>query len=125
MTRGEYQALFPEFGATTYDARIDALLPVVPDIDADKAGTRLNFILGLWLSDQLAMQDITIKFGSAATMSSSSTATEKKVGDVSIKTSLGQSAGSSSGSKARPGQTTYGARYEDEIAQVGIGITVS
>jgi len=125
VTRAEYQALFPEFDASTYNARIDALLPVVPDIDATKAGVRLNFILGLWLSDQLAIQDITILYGSASTMSSSSTTTEKRVGDVSVKRAIAQAAGSSSGSTSKPGQTTYGARYEDEVRHLGLGALAS
>jgi hypothetical protein len=122
VTRSEFQALFSEFSASTYNDRIDALLGVVPDLDASKAGSRLNFILGLWVSDQLAMQDITIKYGAAGAMSSSSTSTEKKVGDVSIKSSLAQSAGSSSSSRSQPGKTTYGARYDNEIMQLGFGV---
>jgi hypothetical protein len=125
MTRAEYQALFPEFGASTYDARIDALLPVVPDIDASKAGARLNFILGLWMSDQLANQDITITFGSSSSSASSSTTTEKRVGDVSVKRGIANSSGSGSGSSSRPGQTTYGARYEEEVRHLGLGALAS
>jgi hypothetical protein len=121
MTRAEFQALFPEFSASTYNDRIDALLPVVPELDPEKAGTRLNFIQGLWLADLLTVQDIKIKYGAAGLMSSSSSSTEKNVGKVSIKTAISQSAGSSSATGARPGQTTYGVRYVDEVRQLGVG----
>lgn len=119
MTRGDFQALFPEFSAGSYDARIDALMPLLPELDTDRAGNQLNLALGYWLADKLAMQDITIQNGSAASSASSSTTTEKKVGNVSIKRSVGQSSGS--GTSARPGQTTYGERYEDLIRQFGNG----
>ena len=126
MTRAEFQALFPEFAATTYNARIDALLPVVHDLDADKAGSRLNFILGLWLADYLTMQDIAITYGSAASLSSSSTSTEKRVGDVSIKRGISSSAGGSSGGGgSKPGQTSYGVRYDAEVEALGFGVLVS
>ena len=121
MTRAEFQALFPEFAASTYNDRIDALIPTLTELDADKAGARLTYITGLQLADILAMQDITITFGSAATSASSSTTTEKRVGEVSIKRGIANSSGSSSGSGARPGQTTYGARYAAEVRQLGIG----
>jgi len=121
MTRSEFQALFPEFSASTYNDRIDALIPTLTELDADKAGARLNYITGLQLADILAMQDITIKFGAAGSMSSSSTSTEKRVGDVSIKASLGSSAGSSKSGGGNSGQTKYGERYEDEVRKLGWG----
>jgi hypothetical protein len=121
MTRGEFQALFPEFAASTYDARIEALIPTLTELDADKAGARLNYITGLQLADILTMQDITIKYGAAAAGSSTSSSTEKKVGDVSIKSSFGQSASSSSGGGGHAGQTKYGERYEDEVRKLGFG----
>jgi len=121
VTRSEFQALFPEFGATTYNDRIDALLSVLTPLDESKAGVRLNLAYGLELADLLASQDITIAFGAAAASASSSSTTEKRVGDVSIKRSISSSAGSSSGSGSRPGQTTYRARYELLLHSFGFG----
>lgn len=122
MTRAEFQALFPEFSASTYDARIDALLPVLTELDEERAGNRLNLALGLELSDLLAAQDITITFGAAASSASSSTTTEKKVGEVSVKRGISNSSGSGSGGGgSRPGQTTYRARYEALIREFGVG----
>lgn len=122
MTRAEFQALFPEFGASTYDARIEALLPVLTPLDEDKAGVRLNLAYGLELADLLAAQDITITYGAAAASASSSSTTEKTVGKVSIKRSIASSAGSSSGGGgSKAGQTTYRARYESLIREFGVG----
>lgn len=121
MTRADFQALFPEFAASTYNARIEALIPTLTVLDADKAGARLNFITGLQLADILTMQDITITYGSASQSASSSNTTEKRVGDVSIKRGFSQSTGSGGGTGARPGQTNYGARYEDEVRKLGWG----
>jgi hypothetical protein len=122
ITRTEFQALFPEFAATTYNARIDALLPVLTELDEAKAGARLNLAYGLELADLLASQDITIQYGAAGAMSSSSSTTEKKVGDVSVKRSLSSSAGSSSGGGgSRAGQTNYRARYESLLHSFGVG----
>ena len=42
ITRTEFQALFPEFAATTYNARIDALLPVLTELDEAKAETEVS-----------------------------------------------------------------------------------
>lgn len=122
ITRTEFQALFPEFAATTYNARIDALLPVLTELDEAKAGARLNLAYGLELADLLAAQDITISYGAAGTVASSSSTVEKKVGDVSIKRSLSSSAGSSSGGGgSSAGQTTYRARYVAMVRSFGVG----
>ena len=121
MTRSEFQALFPEFGATTYNDRIDALLPSLTPLDEAKAGVRLNLAYGLELADLLASQDITIAFGAAAASASSSSTTEKRVGEVSIKRSISSSSGNGSGSGSRPGQTTYRARYETLLHSFGFG----
>lgn len=123
MTRSQFQALFPEFGATTYNDRIDALLPVLTPLDEGKAGVRLNLAYGLELADLLISQDITIAYGAAAALASSSSTTEKRVGEVSIKRSISSSAGSSSGGGGnRPGQTTYRARYEALLHSFGLGM---
>jgi len=125
MTRAEFQALFPEFAASTYNARIDTLLGVVPAYSAAKLGNQLNLATGLWLADMLANQDITITYGAAAAASASSTSTEEKVGDVSYKTALSQSASSGTSGGTRPGRTTYGARLAALLIQKGAGALVS
>ena len=122
ITRAEFQALFPEFSASTYNDRIDALLPVLTPLDEAKAGVRLNLAYGLELADLLAAGDIAIAVGTASTSASSSSTTEKKVGDVSIKRSLSSSAGTSSGGGgSQAGQTTYGARYVSLLRSFGVG----
>lgn len=121
MTRAEFQALFPEFAASTYDARIDILLTKVPAYSAAKLGNQLDIATGLWIADMLTYQDITMKYGAAGAASASSTTVEEKVGDVSYKSSLSQSASTGT----RPGQTTYGVRLRDLLRQKGMGVLVS
>ena len=125
MTRSEFQALFPEFGASTYNARIDLLLTMIPPYSADKLGNQLMMAQGLWVAGKLAAQDISIQFGTASSSASSSSTTEKKVGDVSIKRSLAQSTSSGNGSGARVGETTYDARLRALLQQAGMGVLVS
>ena len=115
MTVGDFQALFPQFPSPTYDARIGVLLAAAPEYDPDKLGNQLNLATGLWVADQLAAQDIAIKYGAGGVLASSSSSLEKTVGSESIKTSLSQ------GAHAVPGQTTYGVRLEALLLEYGMG----
>jgi hypothetical protein len=110
-----FQTLFPQFPSPTYDARIAVLLAAAPEYDPDKLGTQLDLATGLWVADQLAAQDIAIKFGAGGVLASSSSSTEKRVGSESIKTSISQ------GAKAVAGQTTYGARLDALLSLYGMG----
>ena len=118
MTADDFKAFFPEFSASSYDARIAALLGAVPQIDEDRAGNQLNLALGYWIADKLAVQDIAIKYGVAATSAASSSSTEEQVGKLSTKASFSHS---QSASGATAGKTTYLLRYEDLIHQFGAG----
>jgi hypothetical protein len=117
MTSADFKALFPEFSSSTYDTRIATLLGLLPALDADRFGNQLTLALGYWVADKLAAQDMAIKYGVAATSASSSSSTEKKVGEVSVKSSLSQA--QSKGTVV--GRTTYGARYEGLLRQYGLG----
>jgi hypothetical protein len=110
-----FQALFPQFPSPTYDARIGVLLAAAPEYDPDKLGNQLDLATGLWVADQLAAQDIAIKYGAGGVLASSSSSTEKRVGSESIKTSISQ------GAKAVAGQTTYGARLDALLSLYGMG----
>lgn len=116
MTVGDFQALFPQFPSPSYDTRIGVLLAAAPLYDGGKLGTQLNLATGLWVADQLAAQDIAIKFGAAAGAASSSSSTEKTVGKVTTKASLSQSQ-----SHGLAGQTTYGARLAALLREYGAG----
>lgn len=121
MTRAEFQALFPEFGASTYNTRIDTLLLNVPDLDTERAGNQLNMALGNWVAGKLARQDFAIQFGASASMGSSNTV-EKKVGEVSIKRSTSQSASNSTGAGRNTAKLNlYEAEYDRLIREFGMG----
>lgn len=118
MTLSEFQALFPQFTSPSYDARIKALLAAAPEYDGDKLGNQLNLATGLWVADQLAIQDIAIKYGPAGTLASSSSSSEKTVGKVTVKSALSQSQGAKGLS---PGKTTYGIRLDELLQSYGMG----
>lgn len=116
MTVGDFQALFPQFPTPSYDARIAVLLAAAPEYDGDKLGNQLNLATGLWVADQLAIQDIAIKYGAAGTLTSSSSSSEKTVGKVSVKSSLSQMQGNKV-----PGKTIYGQRLDDLLVEYCTG----
>jgi Protein of unknown function (DUF4054) len=118
VTVGDFQALFPQFPSPAYDTRIGVLLAAAPLYDGDKLGNQLNLATGLWVADQLAVQDIAIKYGAAGTLTSSSSSSEKQVGKVSIKSSLSQAQGSKG---VQAGKTTYGMRLDDLLRECGFG----
>lgn len=121
MTSAEFRALFPEFTSPTYDARIAALLTVLPELDEERAGNQLNFALGNWVADKLALQDYAITFGAGASLGSSTTV-EKTVGKLSIKRSSSSSSSSSSGgSGASARLTKYGERWNEYVREFGMG----
>ncbi len=120
MTAYQVQALFPQFGSSSYFGRIQELLAVAPEYDADRLGNQLNLAIGLWVADQLAVQDIAIKYGPAGTLASSSSSTEKTVGKVTVKTALSQSQGSKG---VTSGKTVYGIRLDDLLETYGMGAT--
>jgi hypothetical protein len=118
VTRVQFQALFPQFPSPSYDERIQALLDFAPEYDGDKLGNQLNLATGLWVADNLAVQDIAIRYGAAGTLTSSSSSSEKTVGKVSIKSSLSQAQGSKG---VQGGKTTYGMRLDDLLRECGFG----
>lgn len=126
MTVTDFKALFPEFGASTYDDRIQALLDAAPLLDADRLGNQLNFATGNWVADKLSVQDFTIKYGVGGALGSS-TSTEKRVGEVSIKSSQSHSQSSTTGTDSGgggAGLTMYGKRYRDLLREAGMGALV-
>lgn len=116
MTVLDFQALFPQFPSPSYDARIQVLLDAAPLYDGDKLGNQLNLATGLWVADNLAVQDIAIKYGAAGVLSSSSSSSEKQVGKVIVKSSLSQ------GAKAVSSKTSYGLRLDDLLREYGFGM---
>jgi hypothetical protein len=121
VTSEEFTALFPEFAASSYEDRIATLLTVLPELDAERAGNQLNMALGNWVAAKLVRQDFIIANGTSAAVGSS-TSTEKKVGDVSIKrsTSNTSSSGSSSGGGAAS-VVDYQGEYDRLIEEFGSG----
>lgn len=118
----QFKALRPEFSASTYDARITALLAVIPELDEDRAGNQLLMALSAWVAGKLARQDFTILYGVGAA-SGSSTSLEKQVGEVRIKTSQSHSQSSMTGGKGKtPIQLNlYEQEYEGYLLQFGRG----
>lgn len=114
MTVGDFQALFPQFPTPSYDARIAVLLAAAPEYDGGRLGSQLNLATGLWVADQLAVQDIAIKYGAAGTLTSSSSSSEKVVGKVTVRSSLSQAQGAKG---VQAGKTTYGMRLDDLLNQ--------
>lgn len=121
MTSEQFKALFPEFSSSSYDARIEALLEVLPELDEERAGNQLNMALGNWVAAKLVRQDFIIANGASAAVGSSTT-TEKKVGDVSIKRSTSNTSSSGSGSGGGAASVVdYQGEYDRLIAEFGRG----
>ncbi len=122
MTVAEFKELFPEFSASSYDARIQILLDAAPELDEERAGNQLDFAIGNWVAGKLARQDFAIAYGAGASMGSSNTV-EKKVGEVSIKrsTSLSSSSSSSTGGNTTARLNIYEQTYADLLREFGMG----
>jgi hypothetical protein len=118
VTVSDFQALFPQFPSPSYDARIGVLLAAAPPYDGDKLGNQLDMATGLWVADNLAVQDIAIKYGAAGTLTSSSSTSEKTVGKVTVKSGLSQASGSKG---VQAGRTVYGMRLDDLLRECGFG----
>jgi hypothetical protein len=122
MTRAEFQALFPEFSASTYNDRIDALLPVVPELDHRESGDAPELHPGSVVggfAHRAGHQDQIRRCGpdvfELLVDREEGRRGLDQDGHLAVSRKFEQFTG------ARPGQTTYGVRYVDEVRQLGVG----
>jgi hypothetical protein len=121
MTRAEFQADYPQYAASTYNARIDSALALSLNvISTSRAGDRFREVQGYWVADRLATDDLVASVG-AGFASAASSSTEKKVGDLSIKTTVSTSSASQTGAGGSYGFTIHGRRFQDWQRTAGIG----
>jgi hypothetical protein len=123
MTSAEFKLMFPEFAASSYDARIATLLTMLPDLDEEAAGNQLDLALGNWVASKLAAQDYAITYGAGASIGSSNTV-EKRVGDVSVKRSTSSSSSSSSSGGTGASVNRYEQAYLNYLREFGMGAQV-